>query len=211
MPILPPEDDVFPADYWQKEGADRDPGRRWWCLHTKPRQEKAAARHLRALHLTHYLPSIVRKTKTPGGRALRSVVPLFPGYLFLLADDYERAAAVRGNHLANVLHVLDQAGLVRDLRSLYHVLASGQPVVPEPSYPVGTRVRILDGPLQGAVGTVTSRLGRRERFAATIQFLGRGASIELMDWQVEPLEPAGHAGGPPHLARVAMAPGGPGH
>src|SRR5262245_56104041 len=132
MPILPAEEDVFPTDFWRDEDAGHEPGRQWWCLHTKPRQEKAAARHLRALHLTHYLPSIAKKTRTPGGRVLRSTAPLFPGYLFLLGDDYERVAAVRGNHLANVLPVADQEGLVRDLRAIHRVLASGQPVAPEP-------------------------------------------------------------------------------
>ena len=50
MPILPAEPDLYPSDLWQ--GADlmeeASRGRLWWCLHTKPRQEKATARDLRS-------------------------------------------------------------------------------------------------------------------------------------------------------------------
>ena len=64
------------------------------------------------------------------------------------------------------------------------MLSSGLPVSAEPMMPVGAKVRIATGPLTGIVGTVIRR-GNRDQFVAVVQFLGRGATVDLEDWQVE--------------------------
>jgi transcription antitermination factor NusG len=185
MPILPAEPEMYPAHLWQGEVPKAD-SHRWWCLHTKPRQEKMAARVLQKRRICHYLPQVKRVQRTPSGRKIQSLIPLFPGYLFLHGDDYQRVEANHGNHLANVLEVPDQEALERDLRQVHRMLSSGVPICPEPTFVVGDKVRILSGPLSGIVGTVIRRDGR-DRFLATVNFLGRGATIELQDWQVEPV------------------------
>lgn len=193
MPILPAEPDMFPPDLWQRAAAGVPPGagsdrpRRWMCLHTKPRQEKATARELRQHGISHYLPQVVQVSRSPAGRRRQSVAPLFPGYLFLLGDDRERLAALRGNRLVNILDVDDQPALAHDLEQVHTMLASGLPVLPEPTFPVGTWVRILSGPLRGLVGTVLRR-DKGEQFVAVVRMLGRGAAVDLEDWQVEKVD-----------------------
>ena len=185
MPILPAEPDLYPSDLWENEPPPRGGvERRWWCLHTRPRQEKAVARELRALRVPFYLPQVVREDRTPQGRKTRSTLPLFTSYLFLLGDDQERRAALKGNRLVRVIETPDQAGLSYDLKQIHRVLASGLAVVPEPSAPVGARVRILSGPLTGIEGRVVRR-GKRDQFVAVVHFLGSGATVDLEDWQVE--------------------------
>jgi transcriptional antiterminator RfaH len=181
MPILPAEPDMYPADFWDEGVAT---GLRWWCLHTRPRQEKATARLLRSRRVAHYLPQVVQEGRTPGGRKTRSVLPLFAGYVFLRGDEQGRLEALKGNTLVGVLDVADQGALARDLRQIHQMLSSGVPVLPEPTHPVGARVRILNGPLAGLVGTVVRR-GKRDQFVAVVQFLGRGATVDLQDWQAE--------------------------
>ena len=51
---------------------------------------------------------------------------------------------------------------------------------------MGTTVRITTGPLTGMVGKVVRR-GKRDHFVAAVNFLGRGAMVELEHWQVEPV------------------------
>jgi transcription antitermination factor NusG len=184
MPILPAEPEMFPDHLWQGEFPAAD-SQRWWCLHTKPRQEKMAARVLRKRRICHYLPQVTHTQRTPGGRKIQSLIPLFPGYLFLHGDDYQCVEAMHGNHLANILAVPDQAALEGDLRQIYQMLASGLPIVPESTHGVGSKIRIVSGPLRGIVGTITRRSGA-DRFVAIVHFLGRGATIDLRDWQVEP-------------------------
>jgi transcriptional antiterminator RfaH len=185
MPILPAEPDCYPASLWEESPAlPIREGGAWRCLHTKPRQEKATARELRKQGIVYYLPQVWKESRTPQGRRLQSVVPLFASYLFFHGDWHDRLEALRGNRLVSILEVADQAGLVRDLRQVYKMLSSGLPVSPEPSVPVGATVRIATGPLTGIVGTVIRR-GNRDQFVAVVQFLGRGATVDLQDWQVE--------------------------
>src|SRR5829696_9087391 len=154
MPILPAEPDFFPGDLWVDDAPPSPPDRQWWCLHTKPRQEKAAARDLKRRGIAYFLPQVVREDRTPQGRKTRSIIPLFTGYLFLLGDDRDRLEALKGNRLVNVLDVADQASLAHDLRQIHQMLASGLNVIPEPVMPVGAKVRIKSGPLAGIEGTV---------------------------------------------------------
>jgi transcriptional antiterminator RfaH len=184
MPILPAEPDLYPPNLWQDDVLQSGQGGRWWCLHTKPRQEKAVARDLRARAVPFYLPQVVHEDRTPRGRKIRSVVPLFTSYLFLRGDEYDRLEALRGNRLVGVLEVVDQEALTHDLRQVHQMLSSGLAVVPEPIMPVGARVRIKTGPLAGIEGTVIRR-DRRDKFVAVVQFLGKGATVNLEDWQVE--------------------------
>jgi transcription antitermination factor NusG len=187
MPILPAEPDLYPLGLWDGVRAEDDNERRWWCLHTKPRQEKASARHLFGRRIAYYLPQVVQESRTPGGRKIRSIIPLFQGYLFMLGDDRQRIDALMGNTLVKVLEVVDQADLAHDLEQIHRLLSSGLPVVPEPSHPVGSRIRILSGPLVGLIGPVVRR-GRRDQFVVVVNFLGRGATIDLRDWQVERID-----------------------
>jgi transcription antitermination factor NusG len=188
MPILPAEPDLHPTDLWQKGGRG-DSHRCWWCLHTKPRQEKALARDLRFRDIAYYLPQIVKIDRTPQGRQTRSIVPLFTGYLFLLGDDSDRIQALRSNRLVNVLEIVDQEGLIHDLRQIHQVLSSGLSITAEPAMPVGARVRIKTGPLMGIEGIVIRR-SKRDQFVAVVQFLGRGATVDLQDWQVDRIDDA---------------------
>jgi transcriptional antiterminator RfaH len=192
MPILPAEPDLFPSNLWQEigqhSGEQLSDGRtrRWFCLHTKPRQEKATARDLRVQKVAYYLPQVVREDRTPQGRKTRAVIPLFMSYLFLLGDERERVLSMKGNRLVRVLDVVDQDRLGHDLRQIHQMLASGLAVIPEPIVPVGARVRIMTGPLAGIEGKVIRR-GKRDQFVAVVNFLGSGATVDLEDWQVERL------------------------
>ena len=98
MPILPAEPDFYPPDLWEYRGRSTPPGRGgvWWCLHAKPRQEKATGARA-AQAGTHVLPAPgLKEDRTPQGRKIRSVIPLLPGYLFLLGDHNDRLCRIRG-------------------------------------------------------------------------------------------------------------------
>lgn len=186
MPILSAEPDFYPTDLWATSGGPGAPElSRWWCLHTKPRREKATARHLLSRHIPFFLPQIHRESRTPAGRKIQSLIPLFPGYVFLRGDERQRVEALAGNNLVQVLEVVDQSGLVSDLRQIHRLLSSGFSLTGESSRPVGSRVRIVSGPLAGLVGLVVRR-DKQDHFTALVRFLGQGVTMELRNWQVEP-------------------------
>ncbi len=96
MPILPAEPDCNPPTLWDDPSIHASNGETvWWCLHTKPRQEKATARDLKAQGLVYYLPQVLKESHTPKGRKIQSIVPLFMGYMFLKGDQEARLAALR--------------------------------------------------------------------------------------------------------------------
>jgi transcriptional antiterminator RfaH len=86
-----------------------------------------------------------------------------------------------------VLEVVDQDELARDLLQIHTMLRSGLAVTEAPVVPVGATVRIETGPLTGMVGKVIRR-GKRDQFLAVVRFLGRGATVDLRDWQVTLVE-----------------------
>lgn len=187
MPILAAEPQMFPPDLWRGELGAVDPERPWWCLHTRPRQEKAMARDLHGRGSTYYLPQVVQEGHIPSGRKIRSLRPLFSGYIFFQGDQLQRHEALKSRSLTRVLEIFDQEELTDELRQIHRLLSSGLVVLPEPTYPVGSRVCITSGPLRGLVGTVVRR-DRGDQFVAVVRFLGSGAAVTLQDWQVEEIE-----------------------
>src|SRR5437762_4898678 len=98
MPILSPEPAQFPERLFEEVGQPAPADRTWWVLHTRPRQEKGLARHLYRAQISFYLPLIPRRCWIRG-RVLTSHVPLFAGYVFLLADPEERLQALATRHV----------------------------------------------------------------------------------------------------------------
>src|SRR5882724_1540555 len=130
MPILAPETSLFPDTLLDDPRPGCLDGRSWWAFHTRPRQEKSLARDLCDRRLSFYLPLIARP-KILRGRTFRPQLPLFPGYLFLLASDRERIEALATRRVVRSLAVADQDRLWHDLTQLRRLIASGAPVTPE--------------------------------------------------------------------------------
>jgi transcriptional antiterminator RfaH len=177
MPILPPEPFVHPDDLLTSPAAPRREGQRWWVLHTRPRVEKALSRKCVARRLPFFLP-LRRNYTRSGGRTLTSHVPLFPGYLFLLADDEGRVSALTTNLIARCLSVPDQGRLEDDLRGVHRLMLSGMTITRAEQLPPGTPVEIVGGPLAGLRGTVVGK-GRKVTFIVEVAFLHQGARVEI--------------------------------
>jgi transcriptional antiterminator RfaH len=187
MPILPAEPDAFPDGLFDGDAPLPDEApRQWWVLHTKPRQEKSLGRQLRAGQIPYYLPQVSRRLSIRG-RVMTSHVPLFPGYVFLLAGPEERVAALTTSRVVKDLTVADQEGLWRDLRQISRLLRSGAPVTPEDRLAPGMAVEIKSGPLAGLRGTILEAASRR-RFVVAVNFIQRGASVLLDDYTLSPVD-----------------------
>lgn len=151
----------------------------WWVAHTRSRHEKALADELEKLGVFCYLPlcqSVTRSRTTR--RVTRSVVPVFPGYLFFLADIEQRHRAMATNHIARTLAVVDGAGLVGQLRQIDVALRSGEPIARSARLAAGDRVRVIAGPLMGLEGVVT-RWRSAVRIMLNVEILGQSVSVEV--------------------------------
>jgi transcription antitermination factor NusG len=192
MPILKEETSLFPEtllddDFPFDGGEVLWPGmRQWWVLHTRARQEKALARNLICFETPFFLP-LVKKTCLVRGRRVCAHLPLFPGYLFVFGTEDDRARSLRTNRVAQTLKVDEPARLVFDLRQIRRLIESNAPLTVESRLGPGHRVRVRKGPFAGLEGTVTRRRGKT-RLIVVVDFLQQGASVEMEDFLVEPID-----------------------
>ena len=151
----------------------------WWVAHTRPRNEKALALDLRAREIFHYLPLCVRTTRSKNtGRLSRSLVPVFPGYVFLNGSDVQRQQALTTNRIAKTLPVVNQAELAGELRQIQRLLLAKTGFALEPAIEIGEWARVIAGPLEGLEGVVTRRLSRL-RLALNVRMLSQSVVVEV--------------------------------
>ncbi len=185
MPILREEPNLYPDALLDQPPADLA-DRRWFALYTKARQEKSLARELLKYRVPFYLP-LVRKTGISRGRKRVSLAPLFAGYVFLYGAEEERVQSLATNRVSRVLLVEQPDQLVFDLRQLRHLIAAGAPLTIESRLAPGQRVRVRQGAFAGLEGIVLKRRGET-RLLVSVNFLQQGASVEIDDFLLEPLE-----------------------
>jgi transcription antitermination factor NusG len=182
VPILKEEPSIFPEtllEDYVRETSDRN----WWVVYTKARQEKSLVRDLFAYQIPCYLP-LVKKTTITKGRKRLSYVPLFSGYVFLLATETERVKSLTTNRISKIITVNDPEQLVHDLLQLRRLIASDAPLCLEHKLVPGDRVRVKQGALMGLEGTVLVRRGVTH-LLISVNFLQQGASVEVDDYLLE--------------------------
>jgi transcriptional antiterminator RfaH len=179
MPLLPAEPSCFPPGLLEGTAEDVRAGRAWTVLHTKPRQEKSLARRLTKGSVPFYLPTVTRRNRI-SNRLMTSHVPLFPGYVFLLADPAERLRCLETNCVVRTLPVPDQEGLWQDLTQVERLIASGAPIDAVDNLVPGALVEIRSGPLTGLKGKIL-REASGNRFVVQVDFIQRGAAVLLSD------------------------------
>jgi transcription antitermination factor NusG len=109
-----------------------------------------------------------------------SFLPIFPGYLFLYADDEEHHVGVTCRHAASLQVVPDQVQFDADIRQVRKLIACGAAVTAEDKLAPGMAVEIKHGPLKGLSGTILSSVSGK-RFVVVVNFLRQGASVMLDD------------------------------
>jgi transcriptional antiterminator RfaH len=171
--ILAAECDLFPEAMF--DAREEISERRWWLVHTKPRQEKALARYLRHAELPFYLPCKVYRRKAKN-RVLQSYLPMFPGYAFVRVTEEERTRVYAGNHVVKLGAVRDQDRLWTDLGQVRKLLDLGVAVTTEDKLMPGTRVTIRNGPLIGMTGTILKE-STCNRFVVEVDLIQRGIGV----------------------------------
>ncbi|QDE89533.1 hypothetical protein BHS06_11495 [Myxococcus xanthus] len=129
--------------------------------------------------IPYYMPVVSRQTYS--GRKLRdSLLPLFPGFVFVKGNHTKGAFKDTGC-VASVLNPASQLGIeVLDgqIRSVRRMLALGGPVELTTKYEIGEKLTIDSGPLRGISGTVTSTANTK-KLVLWVDMLGVGAAVEL--------------------------------
>jgi transcription antitermination factor NusG len=159
---------------------------RWWVAHTKSRNEKALAHDLMAKNISYFLP-MTWKVRRQSHRTIKSLLPLFTGYLFFCGQEPQRIELLKTNRVANLLEVKDQASLIKELVRFEHALRAGAPLTPHKYIRAGQWCRVIAGPLLGLEGIVVQTKSNA-RLVLQIHMLGQAASVEIDMDMIEPVE-----------------------
>jgi transcription antitermination factor NusG len=157
----------------------------WFAVYTCANHEKRVAGQLEARKVEHFLP-LYRSLRKWKDRRVQLDLPLYPGYIFV------RLGFGAG------LRVLEVPGVVRlvgfngqpyplpenEIESLRTGLMSGLRLEPYRYVTVGSRVRIVRGPLQGIEG-ILIRKRNVCRVILTINVIARSAVVEVDALDIE--------------------------
>jgi transcription antitermination factor NusG len=156
---------------------------RWMVVRTKPRQERAATKHLSHRGVESYCPMYLEPSWNR--RAANRPVPMFTGYIFTLC--------ARGIHPNAVFYC---PGVAHPVRFEGRPATVGQSVIDElrrregergfvmpPEIEIGIKlgstVMIMAGPLSGMEGIFHGYMRGGERARVLLEFLRRQNTVEV--------------------------------
>ncbi len=166
-----------PSIIWPEAESICDFTGTWLVVHTKSRNEKALAQDLMRKNISYFLP-MTWKVRRQRGRTLRSLLPLFGGYLFFCGQENQRIELLRTNRVANLIEVKDQKKLIGELLQFEQALRAGAPLVAYKYIKAGRHCRVIAGPLADMRGIVV-RTKNATRLVLQIDMLGQAASVEI--------------------------------
>ena len=189
-----------PPIVWPEVESVRDFSGLWWVAHTKSRNEKALAQDLIRKDISYFLPMSWR-VRRQRHRTIRSLLPLFSGYLFFCCEESQRIELWRTNRVANMIEVKNQQGLLDELLQIEQALRAGAPLAPHKYIKTGQRCRIIGGPLADLQGIVV-RVPKHKtgysggavkakntiRLVLQIDMLGQATSVEVDTDMIEKLD-----------------------
>jgi len=175
-----------PPLVWPQVESIQEFAGQWWVVHTKSRNEKALAHDLISRNISYFLP-MSWKVRRQSRRTIRSLLPLFSGYLFFCGQESDRVEVLRTDRAANLIEVKDQQKLLRELQQIEQALKAGVPVTPHKYVKEGQKCRVLAGPLLGLQGVVATTRGAT-RLVLQVDMLGQAASVEIDVDMIEPVE-----------------------
>jgi len=149
----------------------------WWVAHTKARAEKALAWDLMKRGVGYFLP-LVEHVSVSGGRKRRVLLPLFSSYLFFCGDAADRYAAMTTDRVCQVIRVVDQAQLLKELGAVSMALKRKAVLETYPCPAIGRRCRLTSGPFKDLEGIVIQHAGK-SRVVLQVSFIARGAAMEI--------------------------------
>ncbi|MCF7848012.1 MAG: hypothetical protein K9M45_04115 [Kiritimatiellales bacterium] len=165
------------------------PDARWYCVRSKPKQERMAVGALQRLPgIEVYCPFIRFQRNTKRGKVWFQEA-MFPGYLFARFDLGEQHRAVA--YSPGVLNMLKFDGIYMEIPEaiigLLRDESGGSEKIIEAIAPfeVGEETTILDGGLRGLKVIVTKLIPAKERVRVLMELLGTVVEAEFPESALE--------------------------
>jgi len=158
----------------------------WFALQVRTRTEHQVATMLRAKGYEEFLPTQNVKNK----KSASFPAPLFPGYVFCRINPNVHGLIVTTPGVIRIVEFGGKPAPIdpEELRSVQLIVNSGVPTCVWQGLHLGDKVYIQEGPLQGAVGVLTS-IRAKQRLVVSITMMMRTVAAEVDPEWVTALSP----------------------
>ena len=106
--------------------------------------------------------------------------------MFFSGDADVRYKSLTTNRIANVIEVVNQQQLIKELSGIHLALKSGLPIDNHPYLKKGVRCRVIGGALMGQEGIIEKRKNV-SRIILQINMLGQAAAVDIDADLLEPI------------------------
>lgn len=151
----------------------------WFALYTKPRSEFKAAEQINSVGVDYYLPTIT-KVKQWSDRKKKITEPVIRGYIFIFADEKERLASLEQHAVVRCVFEAGRPAKIPawQMENLMKMLNTNSEFFVHEGVTKGTKVRMIDGPFEGVIGTV-QEFDEGKSIAVSIDLLNRSIIAHL--------------------------------
>lgn len=170
---------VESTSLWNCCVAQQELERRWYAVFTLPQNEKSVVRHLDIRNIESFLPTYETVRIWKNRQRVKTILPLFPTYLFVHIHARERARVLESPGVLQIVGSGKECAAVADGDiQLLRTGLSGRRVEPFHDLVIGERVRVKSGMMQGIQGTLVRRSGI-DRFVLTLQLINQHAAVQV--------------------------------
>jgi len=158
---------------------------RWYAAYTRSNHERTAAEQMKRRSIEHFVPTY-ETVRTWKDRRKRLEMPLFPGYVFVRVAIEERLRVLVVPGIVRLVGFENRPVPVADeeIESLRTIVDRRLRPEPHPFLPVGRKVRIRRGALEGVTGILVRKKGR-VRLLISVDLIRQSAAVEVDSADVE--------------------------
>ncbi len=156
--------------------------KKWYCVRTKPKQEKNAAYSLEELDGIEVFCPLIRFKKSTQRGKIWFQEALFPGYIFVKFDLKTMFRAVNyGRGVASLLHFGTHYPNVseKEIDILRQEMGDENIIIITQEFETGQEISIERGPFKGLSAVISRVMPANERVCVLLDFLGGKIEAEV--------------------------------
>ncbi len=165
--------------------------RKWYVIHTKPRNEKKVFEQIIRKDIEAYLP-LIQTIRYWSDRKKKLMVPLFPSYVFVNASEEERIKAISNTYGAMKYVVYEKRPAIitdSEIKNIKLSLQAPEKIkVEEKQIIEGDIVQITGGIFRGLTGYIKEIRGNYKLIVNIIE-LNSTFSVQLSSSEVKLIKP----------------------
>jgi transcription antitermination factor NusG len=159
----------------------------WYAAQVTHQHEKRVARLLEYEGYTQFLP--MYKVRRKWSDRIKTIeLPLFPGYVFFQSRPSSLGLRLGIQSMCRVVSFGGKPQPIphEEMAAVQKVIHSKREVCSFPYLPIGSKVRVTDGPLAGITGFI-AQIQNHKRLIISVDLINRSMSVGVEPSEVAPV------------------------